>query len=175
MKHFLYSVILSPLLAAAAAGCAPSTAHIEAVRDFKPESYMGVWHEIARLPHRFERGLDQVTAEYTLLSDGSIRVVNRGFRNGEPRSVTGVAKLKAPGEVPLSGELRVSFFRPFYADYRIIEWSEAEGIAVVTGSTTDYLWILARTPTLPADRLAEIVDRLADLGFETENLEYPRP
>ena len=174
MKHFLYSAVLSPLLAAVT-GCAPSTEHIETVRNFKPESYMGVWHEIARLPHRFERGLDRVTAEYTLRPDGSIAVVNRGVRDGELRSVTGVAKLKYPERIPLPGELRVSFFRPFYADYRIIEWSEEEGIAVVTGSTTEYLWILARTPTLPADRLAEIVNRLAGLGFKTENLEYPRP
>ncbi len=167
--------ILFSLTALFLAGCAPSSAHIPAVRDFDSAKYMGKWHEIARLPHRFERGLDRVTAEYTPAPDGSITVTNRGMRGGEPRSITGKAKLKHPGAQPPAGELRVSFFGPFYADYRIIELPPDYRYAVVTGGTMDYLWILARAPRLDAAELAGILRRLEALGFDVAGLEYPAP
>ena len=167
--------ILFPLTALFLAGCAPSSAHIPAVRDFDSARYMGKWHEIARLPHRFERGLDQVTAEYVPAPDGSITVINRGTRGNEPRSITGKAKLKHPGERPTAGELRVSFFGPFYSDYRIIELPPDYRYAVVTGGTMDYLWILARAPRLDAAELRSILNRLAALGFDVAKLEFPIP
>ena len=158
-----------------AAGCGRSTGHIPAVRDFDLSGYLGRWHEIARLPHRFERGLERVTAEYRAAPDGSVTVVNQGFRDGEARSVTGRAKLKSPGDPARPGELRVSFFGPFYADYRIIELAPDGRYAVVTGSTMDCLWILARRPRLDPAELAEITARLRGLGFAVDDFEYPAP
>ena len=157
------------------AGCAPSSAHIPAVRDFDSAQYLGKWHEIARLPHRFERGLDRVTAEYSAAPDGSIAVINRGMRGDEPRSIRGKAKLKHPKQRPPTGELRVSFFGPFCSDYRIIELPPDYRYAVVTGGTMDYLWILARSPRLEAEELRGILHRLAALGFAVDKLEYPEP
>ena len=170
----LRRIILS-LAALALAGCSRSSAHIPAVRDFDCAKYMGKWYEIARLPHRFERGLDRVTAEYVLASDGSIAVTNRGRRVDEPRSITGRAKLKHPGARPPTGELRVSFFGPFHSDYRIIELAPDCRYSVVTGGTMDYLWILARTPRLDAAELKSILTRLEALGFDVARLEYPEP
>ncbi len=155
-------------------GCASSTADIAAVTDFQPEKYMGVWYEIVRLPHYFERGLDFVQAEYTLKPDGMIQVINSGQRNGEKSRIVGKAKLKDPKARPLKGELRVSFFGPFYSDYRIIELAPDYSYAVVTGSNRDYLWILSRRPSMSKDRLQKILDRLKKLGFEIDQLEYPR-
>jgi len=155
-------------------GCAGSTADLAAVTDFQPGKYMGVWYEIVRLPHYFERGLDYVQAEYTLKPDGMIQVVNSGQRNGEKRRIVGKAKLKDPKALPLKGELRVSFFGPFYSDYRIIELGQDYSYAVVTGSNRDYLWILSRRPVMPKEQLQTILDRLKKLGFKIELLEYPR-
>ena len=154
-------------------GCASSTSDIEAVTDFQPEKYMGVWYEIVRLPHSFERGLDHVKAEYSLKPDGMIQVVNSGLRNGEKRRIVGKAKLKKPKEHPLKGELRVSFFGPFYSDYRIIELGPDYSYAVITGANKDYLWILSRRPTMPKPQLQDILNRLEKNGFQTERLEYP--
>lgn len=155
-------------------GCASSTADIAAVSGFQPEKYMGVWYEIVRLPHYFERDLDYVQAEYTLKSDGMIQVVNRGGRNGEKQRIVGKAKLKNPKARPLEGELRVSFFGPFYSDYRIIELAPDYSYAVVTGSNRNYLWILSRRPSMPEEQLQKLLDRLKNLGFNTSRLEYPR-
>lgn len=167
--------IFLSLAALSLAGCAPSSAHIPAVCDFDSARYMGKWYEIARLPHRFERGLERVTAEYSAAPDGSITVVNRGMRGDEPRSITGKAKLKHPEAQPPAGELRVSFFGPFYSDYRIIELPPDYRYAVVTGGTMDYLWILGRAPRLDAAELAGILRRLEALGFDVARLEYPEP
>lgn len=155
-------------------GCASSTADIAAVTDFQPEKYMGVWYEIVRLPHYFERGLDYVQAEYTLKPDGMIQVVNRGQRNGEKSRIVGKAKLKDPKARPLKGELRVSFFGPFYSDYRIIELAPDYSYAVVTGSNREYLWILSRRPFMSKEPLQKILERLKKLGFKIDRLEYPR-
>ena len=164
--------VVPAFLAALFSGCAASTSDIPAVGDFELDRYLGSWYEIARLPHRFERNLGNVRAEYSLNSDGTVKVVNRGTRDGEARTVTGRAKLKEPAA--RTGELRVSFFRPFYGDYRIIELGPGYDYAVVTGSTRDYLWILSREPTLSPARLKDIVGRLAELGFAVDKLEYPR-
>ena len=173
MKNLMSYGIFAAALAALCPGCAPSTADIPAVGDFAPERYMGTWYEIARLPHRFERGLELVRAEYTLNPDGSIKVVNSGVRDGEARSIVGRARLKAPEAVPLTGELEVSFFRPFYGDYRIIELDPEYRYAVVTGSTRDYLWILSRKPKLDKKRLDDILKRLAGWNFAVDKLEFP--
>ena len=172
MKHFRISGIVASI-AAALTGCA-TTSDIAAVQDFEPERYMGTWYEIARLPHYFERDMDEVTAEYTLEPDGTIRVVNSGMRDGEPKSATGTARLKYPDAEPLAGELRVSFFWPFYADYRIIELAPDYSYAVVTAGSRDYYWILSRTPTMEKERLDGILNRAKALGFDLGELEYPR-
>ena len=173
MKHFLINGIVSSI-AAALTGCA-TTSDIAAVRDFDPDRYMGTWYEIARLPQYFERDLDEVRARYTLKPDGSIEVVNSGVRDGEARSITGTAKLKDPDADPQAGELRVSFFWPFYSDYRVIELAPDYSYAVVTGGSRDYLWVLARKPTMDQAQLDGILERAKANGFEITNLEYPKP
>ena len=172
MKIFFRFRLMPALLAAFAAGCAPSTREIPAVRDFDLDRYLGSWYEIARLPHRFERGMDFVRAEYTF-DGGAVKVVNSGIRDGEPRRIVGRAEFKDPNAKDI-GELRVSFFRPFYGDYRIIELDPEYRHAVVTGATKDYLWILSREPEMSASKLAEILGRLEKLGFATDKLEFPR-
>ena len=173
MKNHLIGGIVSTL-AAVLTGCV-TTSDIAAVRDFEPERYMGTWYEIARLPHYFERDMDEVRARYTLKPDGSIEVVNSGVRDGEASSITGTAKLKRPKAKPLAGELRVSFFWPFYSDYRIIELDPDYTVAVVTAGSRDYLWVLSRKPEMAREELDAITSRMKTLGFEVDKLEYPKP
>ena len=173
MKRFLITGIISSV-AALLTGC-ETTSDIAAVKNFEPERYMGTWYEIARLPQYFERDLDEVTAQYTLNDDGTIKVVNSGVKDGEPTSITGKAKLKAPDAKPRTGELRVSFFWPFYSDYRVIELAPDYSYALVTAGSRDYLWILARKSTMDKAQLDSILERAKALGFELDELEYPKP
>ena len=54
--------------------------------------YLGKWYEIARFDHSFERDMEKVTAEYKLLPDGHIQVINAGYRDGKFKETIGKAK-----------------------------------------------------------------------------------
>lgn len=93
-------------------------------------------------------------------------MVNRGMRGGRPREISGVAKLKGD---PGTGELRVSFFRPFYADYRIIELDPEYSCALVTGARRDFFWILSRTPVIADELLRQKVEHANIADFRSKN------
>jgi len=152
-------------------GCAQIPDGVEPVRGFEPARYLGTWYEIARLDHRFERGLTRVTATYAAREDGSIDVLNRGYDAGkrEWREARGHARFVGPRDV---AELEVSFFGPFYGGYNVVELDPAYSIALVAGPSRSYLWILARRPDPAKDEVERLVARARDLGFDTGALVY---
>ena len=136
--------------------------------------YMGLWYEIARYDHRFERGLMEVTATYTLRSDGTIRVENRGYKRNSPydicKTATGHAKIPDPAQ---PGKLKVSFFLNFYSDYYVMELDQENYNYALIGSSTDkYLWILSRTPQLPEDIKKKLVTAAERRGYDTNRLQW---
>lgn len=165
MKKILLTLFLCPL-----AGCLGYPETVEPVTDFNLERYLGTWYEIARLDHPFERGLERVTAEYSLRPDGGIRVRNRGFsrENNEWNEAVGKAYfVRGPEE----GYFKVSFFGPFYGSYVIFELDkEGYEYAFVTGSSKSYLWLLSRAPTVGGTLKKEFLKKAEELGFETEEL-----
>ena len=171
------TMLMLAALTAALTGCREkgrSTDDLAVVAEVDLGRYAGVWYEIARLPNAFEDGLDEVTATYEPLPGGEIKVTNRGRKAGKPREVTGRARA-ADAENPRSGELEVTFFWPFYGAYRILYLADDYSLAVVTSSTRDCLWILARQPTLPEETLRFLLERAAVMGFAVEELEFPSP
>ena len=102
--------------------------------------YLGEWYEIARFDHSFERGVEKAKANYTLNEDGTIKVVNSGVKDGKPKTAIGKGKRT---ETPAL--LRVSFFGPFYADYRVMMIDEDYTYALVGSGSADYLWMLSLT------------------------------
>jgi apolipoprotein D and lipocalin family protein len=158
------------VLATVLAGCSGVPSGVTVVDGFELERYAGTWYEIARLDHSFERGLSRVTAEYTLREDGRIDVVNRGFNDAKGQWQAARAIARAAGD-PTVGSLKVSFFRPIWADYHIIALDKADyQYAMVTSSTRGYLWILARTPTLDESVLNNLLAQAKAWGYDTENL-----
>lgn len=154
-------------------GCASIPEGVEAVEGFELGRYLGTWHEIARLDHSFERGLVGVTAEYSMREDGGVRVLNSGFdpAKNEWRRAEGRAYFTGAAT---SGRLKVSFFRPFYGGYNIVELDkENYSYSLVSGPNRSYLWILARSPELPPAVLERLTARAAALGFDTGKLVYP--
>lgn len=153
-------------------GCTGIPENITAVRGFELNRYLGIWYEIARLDHRFERGLDNVSAIYTLRDDGGIDVMNKGRNRetGEWEQAQGRAYFIGGSDV---GRLKVSFFGPFYSSYNIIALDKQRySYAMVTGPTRSYLWILARQPEMPAAILKRLVEQAAALNYETDRLIY---
>jgi apolipoprotein D and lipocalin family protein len=152
------------------AGCTGVPDGIEPVRGFDAQRYLGTWYEVARLDHRFERGLDDVSASYAANPDGSIAVVNRGLERGQCRwkEARGRAVFLGPRDV---GSLAVTFFWPFAGGYHVFALDERDyGWARVSGPSRDYLWILARRSDLPDPVRADLVERARALGFPVEQL-----
>ncbi len=146
--------------------CAGIPEGFTAVKDFEAEKYLGKWYEIARFDFKFEKDLNNTTAEYSWNTDGSVRVVNRGFNYVKSEKEEAVGKAKFRGD-PSIAELKVSFFGPFYAGYNVIALDEEYQYALVAGDSLDYLWILSRTKTMPEDIKQTYVDLAKKGGYDT--------
>jgi apolipoprotein D and lipocalin family protein len=92
------------------------------------------WYEIARLDHRFERGLSQVSASYSKRSDGGVDVINRGFSSQANKWKEAKGRAYFIGE-PDVARLKVTFFWPFYGGYNVIELDQ-ENYSPSTAATT---------------------------------------
>lgn len=139
------------------------------ITPFDANRYLGTWYEIARLDHRFERGKDHVTATYTTRSDGGISVVNRGYDAEKKAWSESKGKAYFTGN-PNTAALKVSFFGPFYGGYNVIALDDDYQYALVSGPNRDYLWILSRHPTLPANVKQHYLDIAKRLGFAVDKL-----
>lgn len=152
------------------AGCLGMPKGVEPVENFELDRYLGKWYEIARLDHSFERGLQQVTAEYSLRDDGGVRVLNRGYssKKGKWNEAEGKAFFV---ENEHQGYLKVSFFGPFYGSYVIFEL-ERDGYeyAFISGPDTSYLWLLARQPSVSEEVFEHFLTRAGELGFNLSDL-----
>ncbi|MBN2071627.1 MAG: lipocalin family protein [Candidatus Krumholzibacteriota bacterium] len=153
-------------------GCLGIPENVSPVEGFELNRYLGKWYEIARLDHSFERGLDNVTAEYSMHDDGGVKIVNRGF------SVSRKSWKEAEGKAYFvkqesTGYLKVSFFGPFYGSYVIFDLDrENYQYAFISGSDKSYLWFLSRTPEVEKDLIDIFVRKADSLGFETDKLIY---
>ena len=132
---------------------------------FDLNGFLGSWFEIARFDHFFERGMSQTRAQYALRADGDIDVVNTGIKNGAPKTARGRARRT---ETPAL--LRVSFFGPFYSDYRVM-WLGADGQCALVGSGSDqYLWILSRTPNISDEAKNALLAEARRRRYDTDKL-----
>jgi apolipoprotein D and lipocalin family protein len=151
-------------------GCLGKPDGVEPVGNFELDRYLGKWYEIARLDHRFERGLQGVTAEYSLRDDGGVRVLNRGY------STENKAWKEAEGkaffvEDESTGHLKVSFFGPFYGSYVVFELDhEGYEYAFVAGPSVSYLWLLSRKPAVDPEVLDRFKRMGTELGFDMQSL-----
>ena len=167
-------LLLGIFLAVWISGCVSIPPNVEPVNGFELNKYLGKWYEIARLDHSFERGLDNVTAEYFLRDDGGVKVINKGFSMVENKWKTAEGKAYFVRD-PQEGYLKVSFFGPFYGAYVVFELDkENYQYTFVTSYDKSYLWLLARTPTVSDALLDQFVQRAAELGFETDKLIFPK-
>ncbi len=154
------------------AGCVGIPDGVNAIDGFDVNRYLGTWYEIARFDHSFERGLSNVSANYSFRDDGGIKVLNKGFKDesGEWKEAEGKAYFVVN---PSTGRLKVSFFGPFYGGYNIIALDkENYSYSLVCGNDRDYLWILSRTKTMDETTLKKLVAIADSLGFDTKKFIY---
>ena len=137
MYFMRYSLLVVCLLISS---CLSVPNGVAPIQNFELDRYLGRWYEVARLDHSFERGLEAVTANYSLREDGGIRVINSGrdINSGELQQAEGRAYFVDKSNI---GHLKVSFFGPFYGSYVIFELDQIDyQYAFVAGNSTDYLY-----------------------------------
>ena len=173
----LSSIALGALIALALGGCASSRPPLVVVDRFDLDRYLGTWYEIASFPQWFQRGCVASTATYSRRPDERIGVLNEcrdGSFDGKLRRVEGVAW--ATDEAGSASKLKVQFFWPFRGDYWIIDLDPEYRYAAVGHPSRNYLWILARTPTLDPILYREILARVEAQGYDLTRLRRtPQP
>ena len=135
------------------------------VRDFDLNRFVGSWYEVARFDHFFERGMSHTKANYVIREDGNIDVTNIGIKNGKPKTAKGKAK-----RTDLPALFRVSFFGPFYSDYRVMLLDVDYQFVLIGSRSDNYLWILSRTPLLTEEAKTKILSEAQRRGYEIEKL-----
>ncbi len=145
-------------------GCSDKNPPLNTVNKVDISKYQGKWYEIARFEHFFEKGCKNVTAFYEIKENGDLKVTNSCTKidTNETSQANGVAY--AVDET--NSKLKVSFFRPFYGDYYIIDLASDYSYALVGSPDREYLWILARTKTISDELKNSILQKLPPLGFD---------
>lgn len=153
--------------------CASIPKGAVAVSPFIKDKYLGKWYEIARMDFRFERNLNNVTATYSVNSDGTIKVDNRGYDyiTGEWKQAIGKAKFTGD---PNEAKLKVSFFGPFYSGYNVIALDNNYKYALVSGKNLKYLWILSRETTIPEEIKQSYLKTAKELGYDVSVLVWTK-
>ena len=145
-----------------------SSVDTSTVDRFDLNKYLGIWYEVARYDHSFEKGMDNTIAQYILQDDGTVAVINSGWKNGKYQVAEGKAKYPDPDGKP--GGLKVSFFLFFYSEYNIMMVDENYQMSLVGSKKDNYLWILSRTPQLDDAVLGRCLEEAERRGYDTGNL-----
>lgn len=172
MKNYVKHSILGVLMFFAITSflsCGTKLQDASGVTNFDVSKYLGKWYEIARYDSWFEKDMDKTQAFYSLNEDGSVRVENSGYDVTKGKWKTSIGKAKFRGAKDV-GELKVSFFGPFYGDYTILALDSEYTYSLVSGGTTDYLWILSRTKTIPEDVKTKFLDIARSYGYDLSKL-----
>lgn len=163
-------LLLIMLLAACVYNAGRNSIDRTTVTSLNLDTFMGRWYEIARFNHSFEHGMRNVTADYRLLDDGTVEVINSGTRGDKMRQAIGRVKTTSQ-----PGRLRVSFFWFFYSDYNILDMGPKGEWVLIGSRSPQYLWILSRTPSLPTATVNHIIELADRRGYKTENLIFDNP
>lgn len=143
--------------------------------------YMGTWYEIAKYPNWFQKKcVSSTQAIYSLQANGQVQVLNRCKTDkGEWSEALGAAR-QIGG--PTSAQLKVrfapawlSFIPMVWGDYWIIDLDPDYQWVVVSEPKREYLWILSRTPQLPAATYQALLAKLDKLGFDLKKIEPSKP
>ena len=168
MKKYILAIVIALTLNS----CARRPELPPVIEDFQAGEYLGKWYEIARYDNRFEYNLNNGSALYTKEKDGRIEVFNKAYNTKKDfwKEARGYA---IPHKDQNKGALKVTFMWPFFADYRILYIDEHYETAIVGSSTLNYLWILARTPTISDNNKIELLQLIMDMNYDIDKLIYP--
>ena len=165
----IFSLALLFLAFATIISCRTIPENVTAVKPFDKGKYLGKWYEIARIDFKFEKDLNNTTAEYSLKKDGKIKVDNKGYNVKKYKWTQAIGNAKFIGHEDIA-MLKVSFFGPFYSGYNVIAIDENYKYALVAGKSTKYLWILSRETTIPENIKKDYLRIAENIGYNIKDL-----
>lgn len=162
----MYKFILILILLA---GCSSEKTELSDHRldSFTLERYLGEWQEVERIDNTFERGLIDVTANYSIDENGRIIVVNKGFNPEKNTYKEARGYIKSTDKL---GWFKVSFFRPFYGDYIVLDIDNDYKHALVGGGSSEYLWILSRDGKISKGLRDKFIKKARAMGYSYDKL-----
>jgi len=171
MKKILLTITLGSILLLTGCKTYEKPDRVSPVENFRLTEYLGTWYEIVRLEHRFEKGMEAISATYSMRDDGGVKVLNKGYRTEEKEwsEAEGKAYFVQSAD---KGFLKVSFFGPFYGSYIVMD-TDYKTYTMISGPDLSYFWILSRTPTLDQKILQRLLAKAEEAGFDTSKLIYP--
>lgn len=163
--------LLLPLLALTACSVMPP-AEFPREASVDVERYMGDWYVIAHIPPKVVSNSYNNIESYKLVDDDTIQTVytyREGSFDGEAKSMEPVAKVleEADGAV-----WAMQFFWPIKMEYTISYVSPDYQTTIVARSKRDWVWIMARTPSIDEATTQGLVQRVADLGYDARTLRF---
>ncbi len=164
----MFKFLLSAIAMLSTLGCSAKHPDLPTVKQVDLNKYSGKWYEIARYEHFFEKGCKNVSATYSLRDDGDIDVINKCemIEDGLKKEAQGVAYATDKS----NSKLKVSFFRPFYGDYWVIDLADDYSYALVGAPDREYLWILSRAKTIDEKTKKTLLDTITSRGFDPTKL-----
>lgn len=152
------------------AGCS-SAPTIPTAKYVDLDRFMGDWYVIANIPTRWEVGAHNAVESYRRDPDGSIATTFT-FRDG---SFDGEEKVMRPRgfvrDTTTNAVWGMQFVWPIKAEYLIAYVDPEYTETIIARSALDYVWIMARTPTLTDEQYAALERRVADLGYDMSKLQ----
>lgn len=146
---------------------------IKVITPFDVNKFDGTWYEIARFDFKHEKDLSNVTANYSLNDDGSLKVVNKGYNFVKNKWEEAKGKGKFTSSTD-QGSLQVSFFGPFYSGYHVVMMEPDYETALVFGDTTDYIWILSRKKTISETVKQQFLSKAKEAGYDLNRMVWTK-
>jgi apolipoprotein D and lipocalin family protein len=171
MRLALIALLSVTGLAGCASGPPPGMQPVALVKHVDLPRFMGDWYVIANIPTFLEKGAHNAKDSYRLDADGSIPTTfsfNADAPDGPVKSYGSRGYVLDPGTNAVWGQ---QYVWPVKADYRISYLSPNYTETVITREKRDYVWIMARTPTIPEADLQRLIAFVGTQGYDTSKLQ----
>ena len=153
-----------------ACGVSPEKVTVPVVEKVDLQRFMGPWYVIGVIPTFIEKDIYNAIETYALAPDGTIKTTftfNQGAFDGE-------AKVMNPKGFVIPGTHNaiwgMQFIWPIKAEYVISHVDAGYTETIIARSARDYVWIMARTPTIDDQRYTALVKKVADMGYDLSKL-----
>lgn len=170
MPGAVWRPLLFTLLAVFILGCAASGPPLELVEEVELERYMGDWYVIAFIPLGPEKEATNAIESYELLDEETVGITytfRKGSSEGPEKEYNAKAFVQEEGD---GAHWKVQFIWPLRFDFLVIDLAEDYSYTVIGVPDRDHVWIMAREPKLDNATYDGILTRLAQQGYDTDNI-----